>query len=178
MQMDEGLDTGDVLLQRTLPIGLDDTAETIAPRLATLGGEALVAALALLAKAAIVPVRQDPAKATLAPILTKDDGRVDWTRPASQIANRLRGFSPWPGAWTTLDGRILKVLAAAPENEAEAPAGTSPGTARKRAGRGLSVACGGGTSLLVVRVQPEGKAPQDALAFLNGLRRDALTLGT
>ncbi|HET8540807.1 MAG TPA: methionyl-tRNA formyltransferase [Anaeromyxobacter sp.] len=176
MQMDEGLDTGDVLLQRALPIAPDDTAETLAPRLAALGGDALVEALDLLARGELVPVRQDASRATLAPILEKEHGRIDWSRPAGEIANRLRGFAPWPGAWTTFEGRTLKLLAAAPGGAA--PAGAPPGAARKEAGRGLSVACGGGTSLLVARLQPEGKAPQDALAFLNGLRRDAFTLGT
>jgi methionyl-tRNA formyltransferase len=176
MQMDEGLDTGDVLLQRALPIAPEDTSETLAPRLAALGGEALAEALALLAKGELVPVRQDGSKATLAPILEKEHGRIDWSRPAAEVASRLRGFTPWPGAWTTLDGRTLKILAAAPGG-AE-PGDDAPGSARKVAGRGLSVACGGGTSLLVARLQPEGKAPQDALAFLNGLRRDAIALGT
>ncbi len=176
MQMDEGLDTGDVLLQRVLPIAPDDSAETLAPRLAALGGDALAEALELLPKGELVPVRQDGSKATLAPILEKEHGRIDWARPAAEIANRLRGFTPWPGAWTTLEGRIVKILSAAPDGPA--PAGAVAGAARKEAGKGLSVACGGGTSLLVSRLQPEGKAPQDALAFLNGLRREALTLGT
>ncbi len=180
MQMDEGLDTGDVLLQRAVPIAPDDTAETLAPRLAALGGEALAEALELLAKGELVPVRQDASKATLAPILEKEHGKVDWSRPAAEIANRLRGFTPWPGAWTTLDGRTVKLLAAtasAAPGGAPAP-GASPGSARKEAGRGLAVACGAGTSLLVTRLQPEGKAAQDALAFLNGLRREALAFGT
>jgi methionyl-tRNA formyltransferase len=175
MQMDEGLDTGDVLLQRTMAIGPDDTAESVAPRLAALGGEALVLALALLSRGSLVPVRQDGALATLAPILEKEHGRVDWTLPAPRIADRLRGFAPWPGAWTTLDGRAVKLLAAAPDTEA--PAGR-PGEARRRAGRGLAVACGEGTSLLVTRLQPEGKGPQDALAFMNGLRREEVAFGT
>src|SRR5512138_971524 len=121
MQMDEGLDTGDLLLQRALAIGPEDTAETLAPRLAALGGEALVAALALLERGALVPVRQDPAQATLAPILEKEHGRVDWTAPAARIADRLRGFSPWPGAFTTLGGRTVKLL------EARADGETAPG---------------------------------------------------
>ncbi|HEX9051660.1 MAG TPA: methionyl-tRNA formyltransferase [Anaeromyxobacter sp.] len=177
MQMDEGLDTGDVLLQRALPIGEADTAEAVAPRLAALGGEALVEALELLGRGEAVPVRQDGSRATLAPILEKEHGRIDWSRPAAEIANRLRGFTPWPGVWTTLDGRSVKILSAAPGVLA-AGAGAAPGAARKEAGRGVSVACGGGTALLVARLQPEGKAPQDALAFLNGLRRDAFAFGT
>src|SRR5512138_912810 len=112
MQMDEGLDTGDVLLQRALPILPADTAETLAPRLAALGGEALAEALALLETGELVPVKQDASKATLAPILEKEHGRIDWSRPAGEIANRLRGFTPWPGAWTTLEGKVLKVLQA------------------------------------------------------------------
>ena len=174
MQMDEGLDTGDMLLQRALPIGPADTAESLSPRLAELGGAALVEALALLQAGGITPIRQDPAEATLAPILTKEDGKVDWSRSAGAVASRLRGFTPWPGAWTTLEGRTVKLLEAEP---LDGLAPGAPGDGAKLAGRGLAVACGGGTTLLVKRLQPEGKGAQDALAFLNGLRRDAVTFG-
>jgi methionyl-tRNA formyltransferase len=179
MQMDEGLDTGDMLLQRALGIRDDDTAETLAPRLAAVGAEALVETLALLEKGALVPVRQDPAQATLARILEKEDGRIDWSRPAAEIAARLRGFTPWPGAFTSFEGRTLKILeatAAAPG--AAAPSPHRHGSALRAPGRGLAVACGDGATLVVTRLQPEGKPAQDALAFLNGLRRDALELGT
>jgi methionyl-tRNA formyltransferase len=175
MQMDEGLDTGDILLQRALEIGPEDTAETLVPRLAALGGEALVETLALLERRALVPVRQDGALATLAPLLEKEHGRVDWTMDAARIADRLRGFSPWPGAHTTLEGRTVKLLHARAD-PGVAGAG-APGEARRIPGQGLAVTCGGGTALLVARLQPEGKGPQDALAFLNGLRRDAVTFG-
>jgi methionyl-tRNA formyltransferase len=175
MQMDEGLDTGDMLLQRALAIRPDDTAESLAPRLAALGGEALVEALRLLVEGRLVPVRQDAAQATQARILEKEDGRVDWTRPAALTAARLRGFTPWPGAFTTLEGRTLKLLAATPLDGAVAGA---PGIAIRLAGRGLAVACGAGTALLVTRVQPEGKPAQDALAFSNGLRRETFVLGS
>jgi methionyl-tRNA formyltransferase len=174
MQMDEGLDTGDMLLQRALPILPADTAESLSPRLAALGGAALVEALALLAGGRLTPVKQDPAEATLAPILTKEDGKVDWTRPAAAIAARLRGFTPWPGAWTTLEGKTLKLLDV---ETIDGAASGAPGTGTKLPGRGLAVACGAGT-LLVKRLQPEGKGAQDALAFLNGLRRDGVGLGT
>jgi methionyl-tRNA formyltransferase len=173
MQMDEGLDTGDVLLQRALPIRGDDTAATLAPRLAAVGGDALCEALALAAAGTLAPVKQDGSRATLAPILSKEDGRVDWRAPAARIACRLRGFQPWPGAWTTLEGRTVKVLDAA----AAGAAPGAPGEARRAAG-GLAVACGDGTALLVRRLQPEGRGAQDALAFLNGLRRDAFAFGT
>lgn len=181
MQMDAGLDTGDILLQRTLEIGPEDTAGTLAPRLAALGGAALVEALALAGAGALVAVRQDGARATLARILEKEDGRIDWALPAARIAARLRGFSPWPGAFTTLDGRTVKILEARPRpapSARAAEAAPAVGTGWRVAGEGLAVACGEGSALLVARLQPEGKPPQDALAFLNGLRRDEVRLGT
>jgi methionyl-tRNA formyltransferase len=175
MQMDEGLDTGDILLQRSLPIGKEDTSESLSQRLAALGGEALLEALGGLEGGALLPVAQDPGQATLARILEKEDGRVDWARPAGEIAARLRGFTPWPGAFTTFDGRLLKLLSAAPADE---PSGEGPGRAVRVPGRGVAVGCGGGTALLVTRLQPEGRPPQEALAFLNGLRREEIALGT
>jgi methionyl-tRNA formyltransferase len=174
MQMDEGLDTGDVLLQRAFPIGPEDTAESLSPRLAALGGEALVAALAGLERGSIVPVKQDPAQATLARVLKKEDGRLDWSRTAEELAAQLRGFTPWPGAFTTLDGKGVKIL----EAKAAPGTGAAPGESLRLPGRGVAVSCGGGTALLVTRLQPEGRPPQDALAFLNGLRRDRFTFGT
>jgi methionyl-tRNA formyltransferase len=176
MQMDEGLDTGDVLLQRVLPIGPEDTADGLAPRLAALGGEALCEALAGLAAGTLVPVPQDHALHTLAPILSREDGKLDWSRPAKELHDRLRGFSPWPGAWTTLDGKTLKILEATPA-AAAGPADDPPGTARVD-GRSLSVACGARTALVVVRLQLEGKAAQAAGDFTNGLRTKQLVLGT
>jgi methionyl-tRNA formyltransferase len=177
MRMDEGLDTGDVLLQRVLPIGPDDTSETLAPRLAALGGEALVEALALLPEGALVPVRQDETRATLARILAKEDGRVDFAWSARRIRDRLRAFTPWPGAMTTLDGRTVKLLEAVEAPAASAPP-DAPGAAVVVPGRGLAVRCGDGTALLVTRLQPEGKPPQAAVDFANGLRRRNFTFGT
>lgn len=176
MQMDEGLDTGDILLQRTMAIQPDDTAATVFERLADLGGAALCEALDGLARGTIVPVKQDPARVTLARILEKEDGRIDWSLPAEVIATRLRGFTPWPGAFTTLDGKLLKLLAASPVGEP--PPAPAPGEARRAGARGLAVTCGGATTLLVTRLQPEGRPAQDALAFWNGLRRETVTFGT
>ena len=181
MQMDEGLDTGDVLLQRVLPIGPTDTAEALGPRLAALGGAALAEALAGLAAGTLVAVRQDASRATLAPILTREDGKIDWARPAKVIHDRLRGFSPWPGAWTTLEGKVLKVLEAEPAAATTSPRAEEtwvPGAATVVAGAGLSVQCAPGSALLVRRVQLEGKAPQAAADFANGLRRKQLALGS
>jgi methionyl-tRNA formyltransferase len=163
MQMDEGLDTGDILLQRALDIGADDTSEWLSPRLSELGGEALVAALDALARGALVPVRQDPAQATLARILEKEDGRVDWTRPAGEIAARLRGFTPWPGAFTTLGGKLLKVHRA----RVDGASSLAPGAALATPA-GLLVGCGDGAALLLEEVQLEGKKRVPAAEFLRG----------
>ncbi|WP_041448062.1 methionyl-tRNA formyltransferase [Anaeromyxobacter sp. Fw109-5] len=178
MQMDEGLDTGDVLLQRVLPIGPDETSESLAPKLAALGGEALVEALALLPHGGLVPVKQDASRATLARILEKEDGRVDWTRSARRIRDRLRAFTPWPGATTTLDGRSVKLLEVREEPEAAGALAADPGAAALVPGRGVAVRCGDGTALLVTRLQPEGRPPQAAVDFANGLRRRTFTFGT
>jgi methionyl-tRNA formyltransferase len=181
MQMDEGLDTGDVLLQRVLPIAPADTAETLAPRLAALGGAALVEALTGLAAGAITPVPQDASRATLAPILERDHGKLDWSRPAKELHARLRGFTPWPGAWTTLDGKVLKVLEAEPAAAGASPGSEGnapPGAAALVPGVGLAVACAPPSALLVRRVQLEGKAAQAATDFANGLRTKQLALGT
>jgi methionyl-tRNA formyltransferase len=162
MQMDAGLDTGDILLQRVLPVG-DDDAEALSARLAALGGAALVEALALLEAGAIVPVRQDHALHTLAPILTKEHGRLDFHLPAERLVWRMRGFSPWPGAHTTLAGRALKVHDA----EARPGGGLAPGSAVATP-EGILVGCGDGTALLLREVQAEGKRRVAAADFVKG----------
>jgi methionyl-tRNA formyltransferase len=172
MQMDQGLDTGDLLLVRTLAIGPEETAEQLSPRLAALGGQAIVEALPLLAAGALVPVRQDEARRTLAPLLEKEHGRLDFTRPAAELAARIRGFTPWPGAFTTLDGRALKLHAA----RVASGDGAAPGTARG-VGGALRVACGGGSALDVTELQPEGRRRMAAADFLHGVGGDPLVLG-
>src|SRR5213593_1169025 len=112
--MDEGLDTGDIRLQKRVPIAKDETAETLLPRLGAAGAEALTEALRLLAAGQLPRTRQDNSRATLAPILTRDDGRVDFGRTAFECDQRRRGFTPWPGAWTTLAGAVVKIHAAEP----------------------------------------------------------------
>ena len=178
MLMDEGLDTGHVLLQRVERILPSDTAETLSERLADLGGRALVEALDLVARGAVVAVRQDEARATKARLIEKEDGRVDFTRGAAAVAHRLRAFTPWPGATTSHGGRPLKLVEARQASAAGLPPGAAPGHAVVVPGEGLLVACGGGTALLVTRVQPEGRAAVAAADFANGLRARSLTLGT
>jgi methionyl-tRNA formyltransferase len=104
MLMDEGMDTGALLLQETIPITPDDTAGTLSPRLAELGGRLLVETIARLKSGTLVPRPQDSSRATLAPLLKKEDGAIDWALSATALANRVRGLSPWPGAYTTVAG--------------------------------------------------------------------------
>ena len=161
MQMDEGLDTGDIRLQRRLLLAPDETGETLLSKLGPLGAEALREALKLLEAGTLPRTPQDHAKATLAPILSRDDARVDWTKSAYELDARLRGFTPWPGAWTTLNGSVLKIHAGKPVQ-----ASGAPGEILKDG----VVACGEGTGWLLVEVQPEGKKRMPAAAWLAGAR--------
>ncbi len=170
MQMDAGLDTGDVLLQRATPILHDDTSQGLHDRLAALGAEAIVAALPLFERNRLTPVRQDGTRATLARVLSREDGRLDFSLCAAQLAARVRAFTPWPGAFTTLGGRLLKVHAAQPSRLAA----LAPGEARATS-EGIAVGCGGGDTLLVTEVQLEGKRRLAAAEFAKG---QALPTGT
>jgi methionyl-tRNA formyltransferase len=168
MRMDEGLDTGAILLQRATPVGPDETAQALSARLAKLGGEALAEALPLLAAGALTPVGQDPARVTLAPVIEKEHGRLEVRLPAARLAARVRAFTPWPGAFTALGGRILKVHAArVSAAEPAPPAGSRPGEARQAPG-GILVACGDGSALLLTEVQLEGKRRRAAPEFARG----------
>src|ERR1700680_3828481 len=112
MRIDAGLDTGDILLQKEIPIKPTDTAETLAPTLAAIGADLMIDTLRELQAGTSEPHRQDHEKATLAPILKKEDGRIDFHRTAQEICNRLRGFQPWPGAFTSFRGKNLHLWAA------------------------------------------------------------------
>lgn len=166
MRIDAGLDTGDIVLQESTEIGPEETAPELAARLAPMGARLLVRALEGLASGELKPVPQDHARATLAPILKREDGLIDFRWPAAKIANRARGFQPWPGAWTWWRGQRLYLWRCRPA-EAEAPA--VPGKMFS-SGRRLFVACGEGSVLEVLELQPEGKKRMEAGAFLNGHR--------
>ncbi len=113
IKLDAGLDTGDILLQQETPIAPDDTAETLAPKLAAIGADLTVETLRGLQKGTLHPRKQDHTQATLAPILKKEDGLVDFSRPATEILNRMRGFQPWPGAYSKFRGKNLQIWKAA-----------------------------------------------------------------
>jgi len=164
MRLDAGLDTGDILLQQQLPIAPDDTAETLAPRLAAMGADLMFETLAGLQAGTIHSRPQDHAKATLAPILKKEDGLIDFTRSAAEIYNRLRGFQPWPGAYTKFRGKNLQILKANPTETVIPPAELVVQSDR------LLVGCGCGTSLELLELQLEGKKRTTARDFLQGYR--------
>lgn len=168
MRMDAGLDTGPMLLRRATQIGAEETAVEISARLAAIGAELIVETLERLGD--IVPEAQDEAVATLAPILTREHGMIDWRMPATTIANRCRGFRPWPGTWTLLDGARLYFWScqAVPWDTAAtaAPLGTVVEAERDR----LVVSAGEGTRLGVTELQLEGKRRMSVRDFQNGVR--------
>jgi methionyl-tRNA formyltransferase len=165
MKIDAGLDTGDMLLQAELPIEPEDTAETLAPRLAELGAELLVETLARAEAGLITPVPQNHTEHTLAPILKKEDGQIDFHRSAQEIVNRLRGFTPWPGAFTRFRGKGFVVHTAhVVEHNTLGPGELTSDGDRVLAGAGNE------TALEFIEVQLEGKKRMKARDFLNGYR--------
>jgi len=167
MRMDEGMDTGPMLHVREMPIGEEDTAETIFAKLSILGAEALREALRKLREGTLDETPQDAALATYAPMLKKEHGRIDWSRPAREVLNLVRGMTPWPSAFALHAGKTLKVLSSAVAAES-APAG-EPGEIVALGRDGISVACGEGV-LRLRFVQPEGGKAMDAWAYAQGRR--------
>ncbi|HYG97780.1 MAG TPA: methionyl-tRNA formyltransferase [Terriglobales bacterium] len=174
MRIDAGLDTGDMLLKREVPILPEDTAETLAPKLSEAGGSLLVETLRKLEAGIVTPIQQDHSQATLAPILKKEDGRIDWNRTATEIWNRLRGFTPWPGAFTTYRGKNLNIWKAHPAASGTEP--LAPGQMHAQ-GDHLYVGCGQSTVLEIIELQPEGKKRMSARDFVNGYKPENSMIG-
>ena len=164
MRIDAGLDTGDILQQQELPIGPDDPAETLAPPLASIGADLVVETLHRLEAGSVHPRPQDNARATLAPILKKEDGLVDFSRSASEVFNRIRGFQPWPGAHTKFRGKTLQIIKARPTTVAAPPAALHILSDR------LLVGCAQNSSLELLEIQLEGKKRALARDFIHGYR--------
>lgn len=168
MRLDEGLDTGDILMQREMAIAPDHTSTDVFPLLAEIGAALMVETLEALAAGTIVPRKQDDSLATHAPILTREDGRMNFTQPAMTIYNRWRGFQPWPGAWTTLGSKKLVAHRLMPLDAGSLSGGPDePGAVRVERDR-LFVRCGAGTWLELVELQLEGKKRMMAGDFLRG----------
>jgi len=163
MRIDAGLDTGDMLLKAETEIGADETAVELGRRLAVMGADLLVETLDGLARGTITPQPQNPAEATHAPMLKKEDGVIDWSQPASAIHNRVRGLQPWPGASTTFRGQGLLIWRSHRHSEK----GPEPG--RFLTLKPPLVSCGAG-SLELVEVQLEGRKRMPAADFINGQR--------
>lgn len=166
MFMAEGMDTGDMLLQETVEIRADDTAGTLAPRLAEVGGRLLVETLRRLEAGTLTPQPQDDAQATMAPLLKKEDGVVDWTLPAAEIANRVRGLSPWPGAYTYVNGERWVLWHVAVGEEVS---GAAPGTVTKVSKDRVEVATGEGT-IQLIDIQPSNSRRMTMAQYLAGHR--------
>lgn len=163
MLLNEGLDTGDVLLQRELSIESDETAISYGARLAEVGADLMLETLRGLEKGRIAPRRQDDSQASLAPILKKEDGKADFALSAEVIYNRLRGFQPWPGCFTCFRGKKLAIVAAKPTSELR---NLSSGEVFIKGDRML-VGCHE-SALELLEVQPEGKRRMMAGDFVRG----------
>jgi len=172
MKMDEGMDTGPILAVRKEAIRPDDTTETLSQRLSEIGAELIVETLREWLAGRITPLPQDPSQATYAPPLTKGDGKIDWTRSALEIERQIRAMIPWPGAFTTIEGKILKIFKAKVVDMAD---DLKPGQSiiTDDAWR---VVTGNGT-LELSEIQLEGKKRQEIHTFLKGFKsRGMLTL--
>jgi methionyl-tRNA formyltransferase len=179
MRIDAGMDTGDMLLQTELSIGPKETTPELAARMAEAGAPLMAETLLGLAEGKLTPRPQENEEATYAPLLKKEDGRIDWQRSAAEIYNRMRAFTPWPGAYTIFRGRICHLVVEPVSNpfEGAQPVTTNASEHKKTAPgtlhptkSGLLVSCGGATELRVLSVKREGGKPMDATEFLSGTR--------
>lgn len=168
MQIDAGLDTGAMLLKAETAIDPSETAPELSARLAPLGAELCVETLRQLEAGTLAATPQDPEHATLAPILTKNDGRIDWTWPAAKIHNRVRGLQPWPGCFSRFRGQPINIWRTA-LGVADAPTGLEPGELFAHRRR-LFVGAGGNATLELLEVQPPGKKRMHPNDFANGVR--------
>lgn len=173
MGMEVGLDTGPMYLKRSLPIGTDDTAAMLHDRLSELGSEVLLEALPGIAEGTLIPVPQDPAQATYARKLDKEEASLDWRRPAEVLARQVRAFNPWPVAQTPWCGEVLRLW------RAEAiPGGGSfpPGQVVATGRAGIEVQCGQGL-LLITELQAPGRRPLPAWELLNATPLEGARFG-
>jgi methionyl-tRNA formyltransferase len=174
MLVEAGMDTGPILMQKEIEIGADETAPELAKRMSELGAPLIVETLIGLSRGEIAPRAQDSALATKAPMLKKEMGRVNWKLPAEEIYNRIRGFEPWPGAYTTFRGQACRIWGnprggAHSQTELRAIARDKAGQIVATGGN-VFVSCGGDSWLRLTEVQLEGKKKVAAADFANGAR--------
>ena len=177
MQMNERMDAGDILLQKTIPIAPDDTGKTLHNKLAPLGAQMLMETVALVKKDELRPIVQKAEEATLAPMIKKEDGCIDWTKRAEELECMIRAFNPWPSAYTSLEGKLLKIFWARVIKE-EPPSSLSPATVVRSTPSELVVLTGE-NFLALEEVQLEGKKRLPASEFLKGFAvKEGTLLGT
>ena len=174
MRIDAGMDTGEILLQKEMNTGAVETAPELAARMSELGAPLMAETLRGLASGKIVPCAQSNEQASSAPMLKKEDGKIDWSRSAQDIFNRIRGFTPWPGAYTSFRGQSCHIWGEPASNDSgeQSPQpgnGSNPGTLFVR-GNQLLVSCGGATFLRVLSVKLESRKQVSAAEFVNGAR--------
>ena len=177
MRIDAGMDTGDILLQQEIHIGPKETAPELAARMAEAGAPLMADTLRGMVRGTIQPQPQNHERASYAPLLKREEGKIDWTRPAGEIYNRMRAFTPWPGAFTTLRSRTVHIWAepVSKKTSGEQPMPPSsvaqaiPGSLRIHT-QGLFVVCGGATELRVLSVKREGRKSVDAMEYARGIR--------
>ena len=171
MQIDAGMDTGPILLQIAMKIGAKETAPELGVRMSVAGAGLMLDSLMRLERGEISPLPQSNDEASSAPMLKKEYGRIDWSRNAQQIFNRIRGFAPWPGAYTAFRGQTCH-LWGQPGEAAIATSSLAPGTIIASTKK-MYVVCGAGTCLHLESVQVEGRKKVSALEFANGARLDS-----
>lgn len=164
MQMDDGVDTGDILLVEKIPVGINDTTLEMFEKLSLLGAKVLMKTIDLLEKGELKPIRQNDGEATHAGLLSKDEGLIDWNESALKIHNKIRGLYSWPGAFTNIDGKTLKLQKAV---LSEKKGNNIPGEVVFANGK-IVVSCGDNNCIELLEIQLEGKKRMEASAFLNG----------
>ena len=170
MQMDKGLDTGDILLSESVEIRDDETAQELHDELSVLGAQVMRKTLLMLQRGELSPVRQDDSNSTYAPILTKELSAIDWQKSALQIHNQIRGLYPWPGASAVLNGKTLKIHSAKLLGKTEGEPGEVVFNDRR-----LCVACGDGNAVELLVIQAPGKKAMPVTDYLRG---NPVVLGT
>ncbi|SHJ61289.1 methionyl-tRNA formyltransferase [Anaerobranca californiensis DSM 14826] len=167
MLMDEGMDTGDMLLKAEIPIEEGDNVETLHEKLAEIGADLLIKTLEQLEEGTLKPEKQQEALASYAPMVTKEMGLIDWSLPAKNIYNKLRGLNPWPGTFTYIRGDRLKIISG--EIYQGFLQSQEPGTIVEIIKKGIIVATGEG-SILIKEVQPANKEKMDSYSYVNGYK--------
>ena len=166
MRIDAGMDTGEMLLTHEMEIGANETAPELAARMSEAGAPLMVETLTGIAAGTLSGRAQDASAATYAPMMKREDGRVDWSRTAREIYDRMRGFAPWPGAFSTLRGKTCQILGRPSE---DTRGGQEPGTIHVRQS-GIYVSCGGATEIRISSVKMEGSRAMDAVEYARGAR--------